>query len=160
MSNITINTDASFCPITGASGWAFYIICDEFRIKKSGNFTIKPTSAEEAEMMCIGNAFAYLSNKAPPKNIKLIVVNTDCMSAVDRIYNCGKSLSKKVRILKNNFITKFSKPKFEFRHVKAHSGKKDARSYVNEWCDENAKIHMRKERTNINLLNKKRHERQ
>jgi len=32
---------------------------------------------------------------------------------------------------------------YEFRHVKAHSGKNDARSFVNEWCDKEAKKWMR-----------------
>ena len=31
----------------------------------------------------------------------------------------------------------------EFRHVKAHSGVKDKRSYVNEWCDAEAKKQLR-----------------
>ena len=30
----------------------------------------------------------------------------------------------------------------EFRHVKAHSGINDSRSYVNEWCDAEAKKQM------------------
>ena len=27
----------------------------------------------------------------------------------------------------------------EFRHVKAHNGTSDKRSFVNDWCDKNAK---------------------
>lgn len=30
----------------------------------------------------------------------------------------------------------------EFRHVRAHTDTKDARSYVNDWCDKNAKLFM------------------
>lgn len=36
-----------------------------------------------------------------------------------------------------------NKATIEFRHVKAHSGVDDKRSYVNEWCDKEAKRRLR-----------------
>ena len=53
---ITINTDASFCPETKAGGWAVYIVCDDFKIQKSGKFRGTMKSALEAEMKAISNA--------------------------------------------------------------------------------------------------------
>ena len=42
-----------------------------------------------------------------------------------------------------NILTTLSirnlKELFEFRHVKGHSGKKDNRSFVNEWCDKESR---------------------
>lgn len=54
---ITINTDASWCPETNASGYAFYAICDKFKIMKSGNFRSKPNSSWEAELFVLGTLF-------------------------------------------------------------------------------------------------------
>ena len=34
-------------------------------------------------------------------------------------------------------------PNFEFRHVKAHNGVPDARSFINDWCDKEARKWMR-----------------
>jgi len=50
-------------------------------------------------------------------------------------------LSKKVFKLWSRCITKTKSKNNKFRHVKAHTGRDNARSKANEWCDENAKKH-------------------
>ena len=47
---ITINTDASFDCQKKVGGYAFYIISDVFKIKKSGMFKKQPSTAMDAEM--------------------------------------------------------------------------------------------------------------
>jgi len=47
---ITINTDASFCQQTKVGAYAFYIVCDLFRIKKAGVFKQNPANPMDAEM--------------------------------------------------------------------------------------------------------------
>lgn len=61
MKYITINTDASYdINGTNAGGYAFYIICDLFKIQKGGMFKNNPKSSLDAEVMAIGNAVATL----------------------------------------------------------------------------------------------------
>lgn len=49
--------------------------------------------------------------------------------------------------LKNTCKTK--KNKFKYRHVKAHTSIKDSRTWVNNWCDKEAKKWMKVEREKI-----------
>ena len=53
---ITINTDASLNTEHKIGGYAFYIICDNFRLKVAGPFKEKVESPVKAEMMCMANA--------------------------------------------------------------------------------------------------------
>ncbi len=160
---ITVNTDASFHPEKKVGGYAFYIICDLFKIQKGGMFKKQPKNAMEAEMMCMANALHTLLNQPELPSTKLIVINSDCLFSFDRIglkkEGVGKTVAqilKKVRnatSIKNGLIL----PKFEFRHVKAHNGTPDARSWVNEWCDKEAKKWMKeslclKEKNNADRL--------
>lgn len=151
VNTITINTDASFSPQTNIGGYAFYIVCDHFKVRKSGKFKNKPKNSLDAEIMAIGNAFHHLLNRNDLPKTKWLIVNTDCTYAINSIRNSIPGRSKEVFILWQKLISKVESKKNKFRHVKAHSGKDDARSYVNEWCDKEAKKHMREA---VNMHNK------
>jgi ribonuclease HI len=145
--NITINTDASFCHTTQAAGFAFYIVCNDFRIMKGGEFKNECKGALDAEAMAIGNALATLLAQNKTKDIKYLIINSDCIPAMTNIGdNRRGGIYKQIRKLKNRVINKFNVQKFEFRHVKAHNGSPDNRSKANEWCDKEAKKWMRKGR--------------
>lgn len=140
---ITINTDASFHPDKKIGGYAFYIICNLFKIQKAGKFKKHPKTAEEAEIMCIGNAIAtLLAQKELPASTWLII-NNDCQHGMNRIKKQETTLSKEVFKLWSKLITRIGSKKNLFRYVKAHNGTPDARSYINDWCDKEAKKYMR-----------------
>lgn len=151
--NITINTDASFCPHTKVGGFAFYIVCNQFKIQKAGEFKTLPKNSTEAEVMCIGNAIATLMVQELPENINYIIINTDSLNGIHNITMGGGKIYGKVRKLKNKIKRVSKANRLEFRHVKAHSGAQDARSWVNEWCDTEAKKYMRRARQKIAQLN-------
>lgn len=145
---ITINTDASFNSQKKVGGYAFYIVCDLFRVQKSGAFKVHPNNSMEAEMMCMVNALHTLLNQKELPSTKLIVVNSDCLFAFERISRksqdvIGRKIAYYIRQIRIKTAINSIIPKYEFRHVKAHSGKGDARSWVNEWCDKEAKKWMR-----------------
>jgi ribonuclease HI len=146
---ITINTDASFSPEKKVGGYAFYIVCDLFKIQKGGMFKCSPKTSIEAEMMCMANALHTLLNQPELPSTKLIVINSDCLHSFEKIKlksqsEVGKKVAQILRQLRLKTSIKGNiKPLYEFRHVKAHSGKNDARSFVNEWCDKEAKKWMR-----------------
>lgn len=150
---ITINTDASFHPIHKVGGYAFYIVCDLFRIQKGGMFKMQPRTAEEAEIMCIGNAIStLLAQKELPK-ARWLVINNDCKFGMNKIRRQETELAKKVNTMRQKLIYQLGSGENSMRHVKAHSGKGDSRSWVNEWCDKEAKKYMRKSVENIKLNN-------
>ena len=139
---ITINTDASYEYKSKAGGYAFYIVCDLFRIKKWGMFKNPPGSPEEAEIMCIGNALATLLAQKEFPECEVIIINSDCIWGMKKIVARSSELSIKVGKIYDQLCEKL-KSRGIFRHVKAHSGVQDARSHVNRWCDREAKIYMR-----------------
>jgi len=140
---ITINTDASFHPESKAAGYAFYIVCDLFKIQKSGMFKRNPVSAMEAEIMCIGNAIATLLAQKELPTAKWLIINNDCTYGMDAIKRSAKGIPRDVNALRQKLIIRLQSSENKMRHVRAHSGIKDARSWVNEWCDTEAKKWMR-----------------
>ncbi len=81
--------------------------------------------------------------------IQRIIINTDCMNAIHVYKNDMKAIKKykldkiyKEFTTQRNTFNQFTTQKgimVEFRHVKAHERTDTARTYVNDWCDKNAK---------------------
>lgn len=145
MTCITINTDASYHIEKKVGGYAFYIVCDLFKIRKGGMFKKSPANSTEAEMMSIANTIAtLLAQKELPK-VKWLIINTDSIPAITRIKKAartGNDLDKQVWLLLRKLNSRLS-AKSKIRHVKAHSKIDDARSKANDWCDKEAKRWMR-----------------
>jgi len=145
---VTINTDASFHPQLKYGAYAFWAICNDFKITKSGVFRKKCINPDDAETKCILNALTVILKSH--KGISKIIVNTDSLNAIAYLTN-DKAHIFKYRLVKKKgieFREIFRKLPtknitIEYRHCKAHSGVKDARSYVNEWCDSEAKRQLR-----------------
>lgn len=146
---ITINVDASFHPKHKVAGYAFWIVCDKFVIKKGGAFKTSPKSSLDAELMGIANAVYTLLKTPDLPSCKLVVVNNDCLAAHERIghksnHPIGKKVASIMKQLRSALWNNRNTTVIEMRHVKSHSGKNDSRSFVNEWCDMEAKKWMRK----------------
>ena len=157
---VTINTDASFHPALKFGAYAFWAVSDEFKITKSGVFKRKCINPDDAEAKCIINALkvVLLSHVS----ITRVIVNTDSLNAIallkyDRVHMrkyMGKNMQMWSHIRKAYMkVLHESKNKvaIEFRHVKAHTGINDKRSYVNDWCDLEAKKQLRSVSSKIYL---------
>lgn len=145
---ITINVDASYSSQYKVAGYAFWIVCDKFVIKKSGMMKVSPKGSEDAELMGIANAVYTLLKTPELPCCKLVVINNDCLGAQRKIgHKSQNPIARKIaginKQLRSALYSTGTHPVIEFRHVKAHSGAKDKRSYVNEWCDAEAKKWMR-----------------
>lgn len=141
---ITINTDASFHPTLKVGGYAFYIICDLFKITKGGMFKNHPKTPEEAEIMCIGNALATLLAQKELPEAKWLIINSDCQRGMEKIKRSSTPLGKQVQGLWQQLIRRLGSSKNKFRYVEAHQrGQLDKRSFVNDWCDKEAKKYMK-----------------
>lgn len=152
---VTITTDASFSFTHKIGTWATWITSNMGRIHKSGKFVKSCQDSTEAEMKCIINALFMIS--CDPELNKVgnrIIVNTDSTNAI-YIFTRNKEKVKKYHLnkphykeLKNVFFKTRKLLKcaadIDFRHVRAHSGAGDKRSYCNEWCDQAAKKELEK----------------
>jgi len=141
---ITVNTDASFSKKYQIGSYAFWIVSNRFKILKSGLLKQKIERAEIAEFMCIINAMHVLS-KNDLSDVRKIIINTDCLNVIHLINNDVHEINRyKLRDFGKKYVkifktTTINFPKIELRHVKAHTSNSDARSYVNNWCDTEAK---------------------
>jgi ribonuclease HI len=146
---VTINTDASFHPSLKYGAYAFWAICDDFKITKSGVFRKKCQTPDDAEAKCIINALTVILKAH--KGISKIIINTDSLNAIayltkdkNHILKYRLSMPKMRQFQQCLTLLPIRKIEIEYRHVKAHSGVNDKRSYVNEWCDSEAKKQLRK----------------
>jgi hypothetical protein len=152
---VTINTDASFSYNHHKASYAFWIVSDYGKLCRYGILKGETKTPTHGEFKCIVNAlhclFVYL--KWP---VTMIIVNTDSMNSIHLLKNDKQSI-RKYRIGKNQFKEELAawhringryianKIKIDFRHVKAHTTTDNARSWVNQWCDANAKASLLKE---------------
>ena len=160
---ITIYTDASVCPKTGAGGWAAWIkTAPGETALHSGAFKTRVTNSTDAEMRAIANALAIVKKLYDTKDC-IIVVVTDSQQAIGTIdivrFGDKKPLSKKTKRNRKkrgipfkalaDSIVENQPPCIELRlnWVKGHNGNKDgARSYVNRLVDNASRKKMREAR--------------
>lgn len=133
MNRTTIITDASWCPDTLAGGWASWITInlgeEVVRIKRSGRFKDLAKSAEVAEIWALENGIYLAKDYCDNANL---LAQSDCAGAL--------------RVLRKKY------GRVKFRHVKGHTTKNDARSWVNRWCDKEARKHMLAQRKELQLI--------
>lgn len=142
---VTINTDASFCGETKIGAYAFYLRSNTFLLKKSGVFREKCATSTDAEFKCIINATKVCLQQ--DKSITRLIINTDCktsIAALTGLMTNKKSIKRYAPLVAmfEKLVKKYN-VEVSLRWVKGHAGNIDARSYVNEWCDKEAKKQLR-----------------
>ena len=149
---VTINTDASYSKQHKIGAFAFWIVCNDFKITRSGALRKQCHRPEVAEFRCIINAFHVLYTQ-DLSNVTKIIVNTDCLNVIHfctknkeaiRKYNLGiwgTQLVAKLEVITGSIKRKIP---IEWRHVKSHVTTEGARNWVNDWCDKSAKQELRK----------------
>lgn len=148
---VTINTDASFSNRHKRGTFAFWINSNRFVIQKTGILRKKCSRPEIAEFRCIINAIHTLG-KQNTIGLKKIIINTDCLNVIHLIKKDKEAIRKyQLQSFGSMLVFRFEevlrshklhKAILDLRHVRSHTGADDARSYVNEWCDTEAKKQM------------------
>jgi ribonuclease HI len=144
---ITINTDASYRHDLKMGSYAFWIVCNQGKIMRSGPLK-EAKSPLESEMKCIANALHCLLH-SNITDVHHIIINSDALHAFERVGLKKEGMGKEIALLLKRIrkkylpITEAGKIMHEFRHVKAHSGTESARKWVNDWCDKAAKKALR-----------------
>ncbi len=147
---LTLYTDASFCPFTGAAGGGLW-----FKHRDTAHqfsFNIEADSPHNAELITaiksLEQVLEYLDDVPSVSVPKLIVVAVDCF----HVKNCfeGVLKNKQYQTHLNHLLRAIKKRSIvlNINHVKAHLPKKNhtPREHVNDICDGLAKKAMRKQR--------------
>lgn len=126
---ITLFADASFCPMTGAYGWCFWIKhgAPAQTVLHSGG-GVGLSGSQQAEVEALRQGLAKV-HEIGVKG-KRIVVQSDCVGALATIESDLRQLRQMGARLAYT------------KHVKGHQGNKDKRSSVNTTCDRKAGEHM------------------
>lgn len=145
---VTINTDASYSPQHKIGAYAFWIVCNQGKIMRSGPLK-EAKNSTDAETKCIANALYCLLN-SDFTGITKLIINSDSKPSFDKIKknssdSVGKLCSEYITQIREKHVNKklHGKCFHQFRHVKAHSGIGNARKWVNDWCDKKAKEALR-----------------
>lgn len=139
---LTINTDASHCGQTLAGGYAFWAVCDKFVYKKGDILKDTSKNSTEAETKAIANALSLILKRDDLPKLNFIIINTDSKNSITNINGRKNPIAKTAAEYLDRLVVATSAQNIELRHVKAHTGAKNARSKVNEWCDREAKKFM------------------
>lgn len=136
-------TDASYCSKSGAAGWAAWIAPDiGERQRYSGEFKTTQPSSTWAELRAAYNGLhlAYLLGA------RTILLQSDCVVIATALNKPnGKYGFREFRDLYLPDLKEVN-----YRHVKGHDYKnRAARSWVNRWCDQEARAHMRRHRASL-----------
>lgn len=152
--NLTITTDASFNKNHKVGTYAFWMSFDGGPFTWSGPLKGNITDSTEAEMMCICKALNVIA-KDPVMSMKVkhIWINTDSLNAIWMFtgnvrkiakYRLFQDHYKAVDKLYREIRSSIANIYIDFKHVRAHTGTDDKRSYVNSWADQRCKMEMSK----------------
>ena len=141
---ISLFTDASFCPRTGAAGWAAWAKEDGATVRQSGAFKSAMENSAMAEAGALVNGlFVVLSLIDPPPRSKIIAAsdNMEVVRLAGLAHTPVGRLTQPLQRLQNMLLARGVL--MHMRHVKGHKGTITPRNAVNTWCDGAAKEHMR-----------------
>ena len=142
---VTIVSDASFCPKSGAAGYGVWIASNRGKKAFGNQFRHKMTSSNEAEVCAIVNAICFALKTRYLIASDTLVIDTDCRAAIQLLNRRRKSSTKREQTaleIYTSLVTKYNLTVY-MKHVKAHTKSKDNRSLSNGYCDETAKANMR-----------------
>lgn len=141
----TINTDASFCPQNKIGTYAYWIRCGNGKWIRSGKLGGTVRTPQEAEIKCIIKALTFF-RKIAAFDCLSFIINTDCAAALGIINK--RQVSPKYLNLYSDLM-RVMPPKIQARHVKAHKRIVDTRTFVNHWCDRQAKLQLQEYRISL-----------
>lgn len=151
--NLTIFSDASFCPKTHVAGGAFWVVYGDHAVFKGLLSMQDVSTSSEAELrtsiQAAGCALRNPEIKAwlnTLSGLRLILV-VDALSTKQELER-EKGPTHPMAVKFMDYIRKHGID-LRINHVKGHTSGQMGRDYVNRWCDHNARKTMREARTRI-----------
>ena len=146
MGYITVFSDASFDHITKASGYAYWYRDDFGHIHRgSGGHAELVETSGEAETVALAIAIVSAIRTLQHEPGYIISLQGDCLHAISTI----QGLTAKPSPVAKAFADWARKACEDHgltirpKHIRAHTGLDDRRSYVNTFCDEASRRRMR-----------------
>lgn len=145
---VTVIADASFCPEYRVAGYGYWIASERGRKAGGGAMRDLVNNSLVAEMMAVVNALHDGLKYELIMQGDEVLFQTDCIGAMEYLQRMPTGLPVDAgRVTKAFFDLRINaKLDVRFRHVKGHTGLKEARFASNRRCDERAKQAMRKAR--------------
>lgn len=144
--NVTILSDASYCPKYKVAGYGFWIACTRGKLGGSGQILEDVEDTNAAEMMAICNAIWHgVTDRLIERGDRLLI-QTDSLAAIDRLR--GQRVVT-VTEQQSRVVAYYEKTVrrlelgVQLRHVKAHTLHQEPRFVANRMCDKRAKEEMR-----------------
>jgi len=153
--NVTLITDASWCPDQLVSGYGYWVACARGKLGGGGRCTSASVETSTvAEMMGVCNSLFECYKAGYIVRGDRILIQTDCVAAIKafegiRFANLNRQERMVVKYLHE--LQKALDLELTFRHVKAHTQTQDARSVTNRMCDKVAKKFMREARNSARI---------
>ena len=127
---VTLYCDASYSMEHGGA-WSIWLRSDKGRIVRSGKCPPEVTDATAAELYA---ALRGIEIARDEMGAEAVQVNSDCSAVVSSMGKGYRWLGRKnLRQLQDRILR--TGVKLRPKHVKAHTGKDDVRSYLNRRCD-------------------------
>lgn len=141
----TIIADASFCPQTGAAGYAFWYASERVKYGGAGPMKTKVSSSGVAEMMAVVNGLHDACMKGHIDEGDTVLLQTDCKEAISAFKGSRRVHSVDERTVAQHLhnLERSFKLRITYRYVPGHTNGETARTATNNICDAKAKIHMR-----------------
>jgi ribonuclease HI len=134
----TIFTDASFFPNTNKGAYACWIELQGKTYKHAKPFKEQIQDNNEAELKAIINALENLKWTPTTTIIKKVRIITDSKLAIDLFYGF-KVATKYIQLVEK--LSQYNEyfEKIELLHIHSHTKINSKKTYVNSWCDRQAK---------------------
>ena len=152
--NVTILTDASFCPNTKAAGYGGWIASDRGKTMVGGAFKTSISCSEVAELAAVANVVSKATRLGLILPEDHLLIQVDCLRVINvtmgwsEPYLVGEADIHKYLV---GLLSEFST--YRFKHVKAHTSGYDKRTRSNNHCDLEAKRHMKAVRLSRKTVN-------
>jgi ribonuclease HI len=146
----TLLVDASWCPNTGVAGYGYWIASDRGKLGGGAALQGILSSSNLAEMQAICNVIHIAKSKGLILPQEEVLVQTDCIAAILGLRN-ARPLNADEEQTRAKFAELTEDHLVVFRHVKAHTGRWEARFSANRKCDKRAKDAMRIARKEFHL---------
>lgn len=137
---VTIIADGSYCDVTKAGGYGFWVVSERGRHAGGGSLKGRTLSSADAEMKAVAKALHYALKHGIACGGDEVLIQTDCSDVltrlerrrnpVERCVSDGLALIHKLETQHALHIT--------YKHVKGHTGRRDPRFKAQWHCDRRA----------------------
>lgn len=148
---VTLMTDASHCPTTGAGGFGFWCVSNRGKLMGGKPLSGKVLDAYSAEAKGVANSIVIAFRSGIIQQGDKVIIQLDNIAVVAGINGKQRKIRKDIKevlVFINNFKIE-NNITIECRHVKGHSKNTDNRYTANKHCDKRAKEQMKLARVEL-----------